>query len=88
MAIGICLKCNKRDVMTEDHVLPQWFKKTLPDFGVEPPQGSLDIHLLCKECNLKKGGKVDYSDNATREIIKQIVTKFITLIRQHEEFNL
>lgn len=86
MAIGKCLKCDKVDKMTEDHVLPQWFKKTLPDFGIDPPTGSMAIHLLCQECNIKKGGKVDYSDPASREIVKQIVGKFLVAIREHEEF--
>lgn len=86
MAIGKCIKCDKIEVMTEDHVFPKWLRSALPNFGVKPPAIS-EIHLMCQACNSKKGGNLDWTDITTRMIMKEIVTKFIAEIRKHEEFN-
>ena len=86
MALGKCLKCDKVAPMTEDHVFPKWLRKALPNFGIKIDSTG-DVQLICKECNGAKGGNLDYSDWATRTAIKNIVVKFVTEVRKHEEFN-
>ena len=86
MAIGKCLKCDKVAPMTEDHVFPKWLKKCLPNFKINLKVGN-DVELLCAQCNGAKAGDIDYSRIATREVIKEIVRKFVEEIRKHEEFN-
>lgn len=85
MAIGKCLKCDKIAPMTEDHVFPKWLKKCLPNFKITIKTGN-DVELLCAQCNGAKGGELDYSRAATREVIKEIIKKWTEEIRKYEEF--
>lgn len=86
MALGKCLKCDTIAPMTEDHVFPKWLKKCLPSFGIKITAGN-EVELLCAPCNGKKGGELDYSRHATREVVKEIIKKFTDEIRKHEDFN-
>ena len=85
MALGKCLKCDKIAPMTEDHVFPKWLKKCLPLFGIKITTGN-DVELLCAQCNGAKGGELDYSRVATREVVKEIIKKFTDQIRKYEDF--
>lgn len=86
MAIGKCLKCDAVGEMTEDHIVPKWFRKTLPNFGIKiPPQH--EIQIVCKKCNSDKGGKIDFSHENSREFMKKICTDWILEIRKWEQFN-
>lgn len=86
MAIGKCLKCDEITTMTEDHVFPKWLRKALPNFGIKVPP-TQEVHLICSKCNAKKGANLDYSDEMTRTIMKEIVHQFTSRIREHEEFH-
>ncbi len=86
MATGKCLKCDKIAEMTEDHVLPKWFRKALPNFKLKIPP-TAEIQLLCSGCNNKKAGVIDYENPTTRNFMKEIATQLIGEIRKHEEFN-
>ncbi len=49
MAIGKCLRCDAIGKVTEDHVIPQWFKKQLPNFGINKIENELaDINKKIK----------------------------------------
>ena len=85
MATGKCLKCDKIAEMTTDHIIPQWFSKLLPSFGLAPLE--FNTQYVCKECNQTKGDKIQYEDPLSRDLVKQIVVKFLKCIREHEEFN-
>lgn len=88
MAIGKCLRCDAIGKVTEDHVVPQWFKKILPQFTIEKIPLKLvdEIEMVCEKCNSTKGGKFDFSFKACREVMKPIVSHFVSEIRKHEEF--
>lgn len=86
MAIGKCLRCDKVGQMTEDHVFPKWLKKCLPNFKIKVKDTS-GVELICASCNGIKGGDLDYSRVATREIVKEIVAKFTEEIRKYEPFS-
>lgn len=85
MATGKCLRCDKITKMTEDHVVPQWFTKVAPQFGLKDLPAN-ETEMVCEGCNGTKGGKFDFSFRACREIMKPIITHFVTEIRKHEEF--
>ena len=88
MAIGKCLRCDDITKLTEDHVVPKWFIKALPNFGLigkEIP--NLENELVCAKCNGTKGGKFDYAYPAVRDAMKPIISKWVKAIREHEEFN-
>lgn len=85
-AIGKCLKCDKVEEMTEDHVVPQWFNKALINFGLTKLQDGRS-ELLCKGCNSNKGGKIDYTREHVRVVMKQFIAAVVADIRKHEEFN-
>ncbi len=89
MALGKCLRCDKIGTMTEDHVVPQWFKKILPQFGLKeiPKELTNEIEIVCQECNGTKGGRFDFSFKACRDVIKPIISYFVSEIRKHEDFN-
>lgn len=87
MAIGKCLRCDKIAKMTEDHVVPQWFTKVLPNFGVKEVPKTAETEMVCEQCNSTKGGKFDFSFKACREMMKPIIKHFTEEIRKHEEFN-
>lgn len=89
MAIGKCLRCDAVGKVTEDHVIPQWLKKILPQMGVsvkEWPDGN-NIEIVCEKCNSVKGGILDLKFAQCREVLKKIVIKWVEEIRKHEEFN-
>jgi hypothetical protein len=87
MAIGKCLKCDVISQMTEDHIIPKWFRKMLPEFGIKIPAQN-EIQMVCQKCNSTKGGKLDYSHSTTRDFMKKITTDIVVEIRKHETFNL
>jgi len=86
MAIGKCLKCDSVAEMTQDHVVPQWFNKALENFGLKTLQSSM-IELVCQKCNSNKGGKIDFTDERVREVMKRFTAHFAQEIRKHEQFN-
>lgn len=86
MAIGKCLKCDAVGQMTEDHIIPKWFRKQLPNFGIKVPAQN-EIQIVCQKCNSAKGGKIDFSHPTSREFIKKIVIDWTAEIRNHEQFN-
>lgn len=85
MALGKCLRCDKVAEMTEDHVVPTWFNKALVNFELVKLQDGRS-ELLCKECNGTKGGKIDYSREQVRKVMKEFVTKITDNIRTYESF--
>lgn len=88
MKIGKCLKCDEVGEVTEDHLVPQWFNKSLPNFGLSKLQNAV-IEILCKKCNTNKGGKIDFDDARVREVMKKFAQHFVDEIRKREEgFNL
>lgn len=86
MAIGKCLRCDAIGPLTEDHVVPKWFKKALPNFGIKFTINE-NSELVCANCNGVKGGSFDFAHITVREFVKQIVVKWVAEIRKHEEFN-
>lgn len=86
MALGKCLKCDTITEMTQDHVIPQWFNKALLNFGLPKLQSAL-IEMVCQKCNSNKGGKLDFTDERVRNILKPFARHFVEEIRKHEEFN-
>lgn len=86
MAIGKCLRCDTITALTEDHVIPKWFKKALPNFGIK-----FDVkensEYVCQPCNGTKGGTFDWKHLTVRTFMKQIVITWTQEIRKHEEFN-
>lgn len=86
MSIGKCLRCDKIGKVTEDHVIPQWFLKISPQFGI--PKPIIETEIVCEKCNSVKGGNFDFSFKACREVMKPIINKWVEEIRKHEEFNL
>lgn len=90
MAIGKCLRCDAIGKVTEDHVVPQWLKKVLPNLGIsikEWPEGN-NTEIVCEKCNSTKGGNIDFSFIQCRELLKKVIVKWTEEIRKHEEFNL
>ncbi len=83
MATGKCLKCDAIGPMTEDHLIPRWFIKVLPLFGIKVKPES-NVQLVCQKCNGDKGGKIDFSSAATRDFIKQIMQIWVFEIEKHE----
>lgn len=87
MAIGKCLRCNSIEKMTEDHVIPQWFQKQLPNFGIAKPIENA-VELVCEKCNMTKGGKIDFSYKPVREVMKKIIDTWIIEYCKHEVYSL
>jgi hypothetical protein len=87
MAIGKCLRCDKTGKVTEDHVVPQWFLKILPQFQLEKVPTKPETEMVCEACNGTKGGKFDFSFLACRQMMKPIISWMVAEIRKHEEFN-
>jgi len=87
MAIGKCLRCDAIGKVTEDHVVPQWFLKILPQFGFTKKQVPVpETEMVCEPCNHTKGGTFDFSFQACRAIMKPIITRWVEDIRKYEEF--
>lgn len=86
MPIGKCLRCDAIGPVTEDHVIPDWFVKRLGNFGVKAPKEN-EIHMVCPKCNSNKGGKIDFSHNMSRELVKEIIKNWVVEIRKHEPYN-
>lgn len=88
MATGKCLKCDKIDEMTTEHIFPQWAIKVVNGLGLASkiPQVTNTV-LICKECNQKKGGAIDYSHEFSRNTVKMILEHWITEIRKHEDYH-
>lgn len=87
MAKRKCLRCDVIETLTEDHVIPQWFKKQLPNFGVKIDKFENEVELVCQKCNTTKGGKIDFSFKCVREVMKLLIIDFVAQIRKYEEFN-
>ncbi len=87
MATGKCLKCDKIAEMTEEHIVPDWFFKRLGAFVIKNPPKANEVTLVCKECNIEKGGNIDFSHMMSRELVKEIINIWIPEIRKHDQFN-
>lgn len=85
MAIGKCLRCDKVERVTEDHVVPKWFLNIAPQFGIKNLPKT-ENEMVCEECNSTKGGRFDFRFKGCREVMKPIVAYFVAEIRKHEEF--
>ena len=83
MPIGKCLKCDKIVEMTEDHVIPQWFNKALINFDLPQFQHGA-TEYVCKDCNQNKGGKIVYSDERVRGIMKPFIQRLVEKVREFE----
>lgn len=86
----ICPLCG--EVMTEsnrpsrDHVIPKWLVSRIPIFtgkalSLEKMQKIMDlprgnVRIICRDCNTKKGGNLDYSDPVTRHLVLEIIEFF------------
>lgn len=86
MAIGKCLRCDSVGKITEDHVVPQWFLKVLPNFQIKELPLKPETEMVCEPCNGTKGGKFDFSFKACREIMKPVIKNMVEEIRKHEEY--
>lgn len=81
----ICPTCNQEvEKLTRDHVVPKWLlnPSKLKLLGVKPEGSWIEfcnrtklMRRICADCNLKKGGKVDYKDETTREFMQYMVDK-------------
>lgn len=74
--MATCPKC-LRDVpkLTRDHTLPRWLWEKLPLLGARQPAAW--IEMMCAPCNQAKGGRIDWQDARTREVLRHLAVRLI-----------
>lgn len=82
----ICSKCGSDKDLTRDHVIPDWFRSKVHNFGFRIHTGKSTFpnyqkyQTLCKECNLKKGGKIDWSNEVVREYMRKFANNILAVL--------
>lgn len=69
-----CRKCNKKDGLTLEHIVPKDILKT---FGIDTDREIVEgnYSVTCKVCNSFKGNRLDFSIPATKEILLELIQK-------------
>lgn len=82
-----CLKCGSDKDLTRDHVIPDWFRSKVHNFGFRIHTGKSTFpnykkyQTLCSKCNLKKGGKIDWSDEVVCEYFKRVAESILNITK-------
>jgi hypothetical protein len=76
----ICPECGNEEILTTEHIIPQWIIRLLPNLGfnhtdvlkysgLTNPQ---TMSQLCFKCNVSRGGKLSYHN--------KVVAKYLTAV--------
>lgn len=71
-----CLECESTENLSTDHIIPKWFFRAHHLFTgkkVNLQEKKRNKQILCIECNLKKGGRLDYKDTTVKAMAKDII---------------
>jgi len=72
-------KCGSTRDITIDHIVPSWLIKRLHNFGIKKkkilPNNQKNYQHLCRPCNQKKAGKIDWEDPVVRGYFEKLVVE-------------
>jgi hypothetical protein len=70
-----CRKCGREEWLTIEHIVPVHFMRDMgiPDYETYDDKENLQI--LCKMCNTFKGGRFDFSDPRTKQVLLRLLEK-------------
>jgi len=70
----LCPRCNKFvERLTKDHIIPKWFARRFPLLVGGKMNKERKKQMMCQPCNLKKGGRIDFTDEYSREYVSKII---------------
>ncbi len=83
----ICPKCNKeKEKLTKDHVIPKWLLRRLHNYGIKRCKAPKVVNeMICSSCNVRKGGKLDYSNPEVREFMRWFAYEILDNINEHDK---
>ncbi len=67
-----CARCSRTDNLTLDHIIPI---RLLADFGCDITRTIIEgnYQLLCRPCNIFKGGRLDFSIPETKHLLIKLL---------------
>lgn len=71
---AVCRRCGKTDTLTLDHVVPVWLIGQM--LGLLRSQCYDDhenLEILCRRCNVFKGGRLDFLNPKTKPLLQKYV---------------
>jgi len=79
--IAICPLCGKEAKLTKDHIIPKWLYNRSDQWQFNKNEykknlGQKNIQMVCSPCNLKKGGRPDFTHPVARPL-GELIIKFI-----------
>jgi 5-methylcytosine-specific restriction endonuclease McrA len=80
----ICENCGGSKAITREHRIPHWLMKRLVllEIKIDTKTMQENIRSLCANCNMEKGGMIDYTDPLVRKIMRQIAVKIIENLKK------
>ena len=71
---GKCVKCDRIENLTLDHIIPQ---AILTTFGVDIEREVIEgnYQLLCKLCNTFKASRLDFANPKTKKLLLELLEK-------------
>lgn len=89
----ICPVCGDLEMMTDDHIVPQWLVRRILHFGLDWSKKTDIEHApvnylrkfkrrICQKCNNKKGGKIDWTDSIVRNFMHTFATKILEKLNE------
>lgn len=67
-----CRRCHKKEHLTLDHIIPVWLvSQMLGLVRAELYDDYENLEILCRRCNLFKGGRLDFINPKTKPLLQK-----------------